>query len=420
MIKRIIIICCFFFVVSGKILAAFLLITMGDSQTNHLKAYGIAYWSIQRGTEVQWLLNYEGGSFLIPFRQNIQDECVIRGVSFKVLADVQATNILSEIARPDINMDAVKLEKSPKIAVYSPKNKLPWDDAVTLALTYAEIPYDVIYDSEVLDGKLEIYDWLHLHHEDFTGQYGKFYRSYREMNWYKEEVRLNEEMASKYGFTKVSQLKLAVAKLIKSFVARGGFLFSMCSGTDSFDIALAAEYTDICESMYDGDPASPNIQEKLDYTKTFAFKDFQIIHDPYIYEYSSIDATDTRKVSMTEDFFTLFDFSAKWDPVPTMLCQNHQKIIKGFMGQTTSFNKEFIKSKVLIMGENKIHKEVKYIHGEFGKGTWTFYAGHDPEDYRHIVGDPPTSLDNYPHSPGYRLILNNILFPAAKKKKLKT
>jgi len=393
---------------------------MSDPQSNHLKAYGIAFWSLQKGTEVQWLLNYDGGSFLIPFNQSIQDECVIRGVSFQVIADVQAGNILSEIARPDVNMDAVKLEKVPKIAVYSPKNKLPWDDAVTLALTYAEIPYDVIYDGEVLEGKLDKYDWLHLHHEDFTGQYGKFYKSYREMNWYLEEVRLNEEMAAKYGFKKVSQLKLAVAQLFKSYVAGGGFLFSMCSGTDSFDIALSSEHTDICESMYDGDPASPDMQEKLDFNNTFAFKDFKIIRDPYIYEYSDIDVTDYRKVPMTEDYFTLFDFSAKWDPVPTMLCQNHQKIIKGFMGQTTAFNKDFIKSKVLIMGQNKIHSEAKYIHGEFGKGTWTFYAGHDPEDYRHIVGDPPTNLDNYPNSPGYRLILNNILFPAAKKKKLKT
>lgn len=393
---------------------------MGDTQTNHLKAYGIAYWSLQNNIEIKWLLNYRGGSFLIPFQQDIKDECVIRNISVEVIADVQAGNILAEISRPEINMDAVKLEKAPKIAVYSPKNKQPWDDAVTLALGYAEIPYDVIYDGEILEGDLSKYDWLHLHHEDFTGQYGKFYKSYNLMPWYQEQVRDNEAMATKYGFFKVSKLKLAVAQLIRSYVSGGGFLFAMCSGTDSFDIALAAENTDICEAIYDHDPADPDMQNKLNFSKTFAFKNFEIKRDPFEYEYSNIDATTTRKVKIGEDYFSLFEFSAKWDPVPTMLCQNHKNLVKGFMGQTTSFNKDFIKSNVLIMGENKLHNEAKYIHGEYGKGTWTFFAGHDPEDYHHYVGDSPTSLDIYPASPGYRLILNNILFPAAKKKKLKT
>ncbi len=397
-----------------------ILIPMQEEQNNHLKSYGIAYWTLQHGIEVQWLLNYRGGSFMMEYHQDIESECIIRGVEYETIADLQAQNILNEIASPERNMDAIKLEVAPKIAVYSPKTKLPWDDAVTLALTYAEIPYDVLYDPEIIEGKLSEYDWLHLHHEDFTGQYGKFWGSYRHMPWYKEDVRAQEEMARKYGFEKVSQLKLFVAQSIRDYVANGGFLFAMCSATDSYDIALSAEGVDICRQMFDGDPMNNNAQGKLDFSKTFAFKDFILETDPYVYEYSSIDATSTRKVHKEEDYFTLFEFSAKWDPVPTMLCQNHVNMIKGFMGQTTSYNKEYIKSNVLIMGENKAANEAKYIHGEFGKGTWTFFGGHDPEDYRHYVGDPPTDLNLHPHSPGYRLILNNILFPAAKKKKLKT
>lgn len=400
--------------------SAFILIPMDDSQKNHLKAYGITFWTLQNGIEAKWLLNYRGGSFLIQNNQDIQSECVIRGVSYEIIADAQANNILNEIARPEVNMDAVKLEKSPKIAVYSPKGKQPWDDAVTLILTYAEIPYDIIYDPDIIEGKLSKYDWLHLHHEDFTGQYGKFYAAYRHIAWYKERQFEMEEMAQQFGFSKVSQLKLFVAKSIKEYVRNGGFLFAMCSATDSYDIALAAEGTDICESMFDGDPADPAMQNKLDYSKTFAFKDFTLSKNPFEYEYSSIDVSSTRKIRKDNDYFTLFDFSAKWDPVPTMLCQNHTSIIKGFMGQTTAYNKKYIKSSALIMGENKSADEARYLHGEFGKGTWTFYGGHDPEDYQHFVYDPATELDLYPNSPGYRLILNNILFPAAKKKKLKT
>lgn len=401
--------------------AAYILVPMDKSQKNHLKAYGVAYWILQKDVEVYWLLNYRGGSFMVKHNALIEDEFVIRGVSYEIIADVQSTKILTDIANPEVNQDAVKMEVAPKIAVYSPKNKMPWDDAVTLALTYAEIPYDVIYDEEIIKGDLIKYDWLHLHHEDFTGQYGKFYASYRNHAWYKEQERFNQEMAQKLGFSKVSQLKLGVALKIKEYTAGGGFLFAMCSGTDSYDIALSAEGIDICEYMYDGDPATPNFNSKIDYEKTFAFEDFTISTNPLEYEFSNIDATPLHaRTPQNLDAFTLFDFSAKWDPVPTMLCQNHESVIKGFMGQTTAFDKRLIKPNVLIMGENKALGSAKYIHGTLGKGTWTFYGGHDPEDYQHFVGDPPTDLNLHPNSPGYRLILNNILFPAAKKKKQKT
>ncbi|WP_246085408.1 asparagine synthetase B [Solitalea koreensis] len=401
-------------------MASSLLIPMDESQKNHLKAYGIAYWMLQREVVVDWLLNYRGGSFLIPNSQQLQQECNIRGVSYEVIPDVQVNSILKEIADPESNTDLVKLEKVPKIAVYSPKNKLPWDDAVTMVLTYAEIPYTLLYDEEVLKGDLPKYDWLHLHHEDFTGQYGRFYAQFRMMSWYQQDVAIQEKTAHALGFKKVSEMKLAVAKTIRDFTAGGGFLFAMCSGTDSFDIALAAEGIDICESMYDGDAADPNANAKLDYSKTFAFRNFKIDMNPYNYEFADIDVPAIRTVDETTDLFSLFEFSAKWDVVPTMLTQNHTRIIKGFMGQTTAFRKETIKPDVLILGENKALNEARYIHGEYGNGTWTFYGGHDPEDYRHQVGDPPTDLSLYPNSPGYRLILNNVLFPAAKKKKQKT
>lgn len=400
--------------------ASSILIPMDETQKNHLKSYGVAYWVLERQTEVQWLLNYRGGSFMVSYNNEIEKECLIRGITYEVIADAQAMAILQEISTPEINMDAVKLEKAPKIAVYSPKNKLPWDDAVTLALTYSEIPYTVIYDEEILSGELKNYDWLHLHHEDFTGQYGKFWAAYQYASWYQEDVRLAEESAAKLGFDKVSQLKLMVAKTIKDYVIQGGFMFAMCSATDSFDIALAAEGVDICQSMFDGDPADPDMQAKLDFSKTLAFRNFRLTTSPYEYEFSDIDMTNDRKVDEKADYFTLFEFSAKWDPVPTMLCQNHTFILHGFMGQSTSFNRELIKPNVLIMGENKTASETRYIHSELGKGTWTFYGGHDPEDYRHFVGDKPTDLNLHPNSPGYRLILNNVLFPAAKKKKLKT
>jgi|TARA_B110000116_G_C16797319_1_gene567655 hypothetical protein len=404
----------------SKLWAAYLLIPMDEGQKNHLKAYGIAYYTLQNDIKVDWLLNYRGGSFLIKHYPEIENECSIRGVSYEIIADVQSTQILTSIASPEVNQDVVRLEKVPKVAIYSPKNKQPWDDAVTLALKYSEIPYEVVYDEEVLSGILPLFDWLHLHHEDFTGQYGKFYVSFKNATWYKEQKRMYEQAANKAGFSKVSQHKLAVAKKIKEFTFGGGFLFAMCSATDSYDIALAAEGVDICAHMFDGDAPDPNAQEKLNFEKTFAFKDFTLVKNPNQYEFSSIDATQTRRIKREIDFFTLFDFSAKWDPVPTMLCQNHMQVIAGFMGQTTSFKKQYIKSNVLVMGETNATNEARYIHGKFGNGTWTFYGGHDPEDYQHKVGDPPTDLNLHPNSPGYRLILNNILFPAAKKKKQKT
>jgi len=370
---------------------------------------------------VEWLLNYRGGSFMIEHYQDIEEECVIRGVSYQVIADVQALQILDEIGHPEVNMETVKLEKAPKIAVYSPKSKLPWDDAVTLVMTYAEIPYDVIYDEEIIRGKLPEYDWLHLHHEDFTGQYGKFYGSYRNAAWYQEQVRELEGLAEMLGFSKVSELKRAVTQNIADYTAGGGYLFTMCSGTDSFDIARAATETDICESMFDGDPADPTAQSKLKFDQTFAFEDFQLEKNPMRYEFSTIDATDVHsRIGEDKDFFILFEFSAKWDIVPTMLVQNHEQVVPGFMGQTTAFKKQYLKSNVLILGETHKHQTVKYIHGEYGLGQWTFYGGHDPEDYTHRVNDPPTDLNLFPNSPGYRLILNNILFPAARKRKQKT
>lgn len=401
--------------------AAKLLITMDETQKQHLKAYGMAYWVLERDLSIEWLLNYKGGSFALPYAVDIEKECIIRGVSYQMIADAQFAAIKNQIADPQSNTDAVKMEKAPKIAIYTPKTSQPWDDAVTLVLTHAEIPYDKVFDDELMENKLAEYDWLHLHHEDFTGQYGKFWASFRNKDWYKEEVREAQEMASKWGFNKVSQLKLAIVKKIRDFVLGGGYLFAMCSATDTYDIALAAEGTDICEHMFDGDPMDPNAQSKLDFDKTFAFENFTLERSPYVYEYSSIDVDPrSRRVSEKTDFFTLFDFSAKWDQVPTMLCQNHTRVVKGFMGQTTAFNKKYVKSDVLIMGENKALNEARYIHGEYGRGMWTFYGGHDPEDYQHFVGEPPTDLKLHPHSPGYRLILNNVLFPAAKKKKRKT
>ncbi len=396
---------------------------MDETQANHLKAYGVAYWALEQEIIIEWLLNYKGGSFLFPYDKRLEEELIVKGITFKSLPDVKVQQIKSEIADPKINMEVVQLEKAPKIAVYTPNGKQPWDDAVTLVLEYAEIPYEEIYDSAVVAGNaLQDFDWLHLHHEDFTGQYGKFYRSYRNEAWYQREVRTNEETAALLGFKKVSELKLAVALRIKEYVFNGGFLFTMCSGTDSYDIALASQETDICEHMYDHDASEPNFQSKVDYSYGLAFENYLLETDPMVYEYSEIDGTDDHPGNMSEslDKFFLFPFSAKWDIVPTMLCQNHTQEINGFMGQTTDFRTEYIKPGVLIMGENKALGTARYLHGELGQGTWTYYGGHDPEDYKHLVHDPPTDLSLHPNSPGYRLILNNILFPAAKKKKRKT
>ena len=406
---------------AGRVQAAKLLVPMDGSQRDHLKAYGVAFWALQREVPLDWLLNYRGGSFLLDHYKTVEQELTIRGVTFQVIADGQANAILAEISDPEVNMEVVRLEKAPRIAVYAPDGFQPWDDAVALVMTYAEIPYQRIYDREIISGVLPQYDWLHLHHEDFTGQYGKFYRNYRNAAWYQTQVQDSEEMASSLGYAKVSEMKLAVASKIRDYVAGGGYLFTMCSGTDSYDIALAAEGVDICTPEFDHDPIDPQAQQKIDFTRSFAFKDFKLVTDPNIYEFSDIDATDIHaRIGQPRDFFTLFDFSAKWDIVPTMLCQSHEQVVRGFMGQTTAFRSALVKPGVTVMGENKAQGTVKYIHGEFGLGQWTFYGGHDPEDYQHMVGDPPTDLALHPNSAGYRLILNNILFPAARKKKQKT
>jgi len=419
MLQRIIFVCILLFSFTSQ--ASFVLLPMdAESQKDHLKAYGITYWTLDRGQKVQWLLNYRGGSFLIPDSENLRKECTIRGVSYEVISNENAAAILKEIDSPAVNQESVVLEKAPRIAVYTPDGNAPWDDAVTLVLTYAEIPYDKVYDEEVLNDELLLYDWLHLHHEDFTGQYGKFYRAYRATPWYIKEKKEAEELATRLGYDKVSKEKLAVAQKIRNYVVGGGFIFAMCSATDSFDIALTAHHTDICEPMFDGDASEPGYQNKLDFSQSFAFKDFTLERDPNVYEFSSIDMTQKRKIPKDKDYFTLMEFSAKWDPIPTMLNQNHTALVKGFMGQTTSFEKSQIKSNVLVLAENRVNGEARYIHGIKGRGFFTFYGGHDPEDYQHRVGDPKTELELHPTSPGYRLILNNILFPAAEKEKQKT
>ena len=411
----------FLLLFANQLFASYILIPMdADTQKNHLKAYGITYWTLEKNVKVKWLLNYRGGAFLLPDSAEIQRECQIRGVSFEIISDSKTQQILEDIASPSKNMEAVVLEKAPKIAVYTPQGKLPWDDAVTMVLSYAEIPYETIYDEGVLKDELLLYDWLHLHHEDFTGQFGKFYARYRQAAWYIQEKKEAEALATKLGYSKVSEEKRDVALKIRDYVVGGGFMFAMCSATESFDIALSAAGIDICEPMFDGDASDANYQSKLDFSKTFAFKDYTLERSALVYEFSSIDMTMKRKIPKQTDYFSLMDFSAKWDPIPSMLCQNHTALVKGFMGQTTSFTRDQIKSNVLVMGENKTNGEAKYIHGIKGKGFFTFYGGHDPEDYTHQVGDPKTELELHPTSPGYRLILNNVLFPAAKKKKQKT
>lgn len=398
-----------------------LLIPMDLTQKNHLKAYGIAYRHLLNGRELDWLLNFRGGSFMFDYSSILENECSSKGVSYELLNGTQTAQTYAEVKDENTNMENIRLEKVAKIAVYVPPNTLPWDDAVQLALEYAEIPYDKLWDEEVLADKLRGYDWIHLHHEDFTGQYGKFFGAFGNSSWYLNQKKVNEEIAAKLGFKKVSKLKLAVVKKLKEYVSNGGFLFTMCSATDTYDIALAVQYTDICGPMYDGDPADPDANSKLDYSECMAFENFKIDMDPYVYEYSNIDITDEIiYIGMYNDYFKLVDFSAKFDPVPTMLTQCHTALINGFAGQTSGFKKELIKKSVTILGMNENTNYVRYIHGNYGRGTFTFYGGHDPEDYQHAVGDPKTILDNFPNSPGYRLILNNVLFPAAKKKKLKT
>lgn len=400
-----------------------ILIPMDLKQADHLKAYGIAYWALTKNIEVDWLLNYRGGSFMLDGVALLATECRVRGVTFEEISGAEAAQIYSEVGAENTNMDAVRLEKAPKIAVYVPPNFLPWDDAVTLAMEYAEIPYDKVWDDEVMQDKLLKYDWIHLHHEDFTGQYGKFYATYGTAPWYIEQQVMYEKKAKELGFKKVSELKRVVAHKIKEYIASGGFMFAMCSATDTYDIALASENTDICDVMYDGDPPDPGAQKKLDFSQCLAFENFTLEMNPLRYEYSDIDIPPSDMVATLDpetDYFTLFEFSAKYDPVPTMLTQNHANIIRGFLGQTTNFKKSLIKKTMTILAEKEGTEEVRYIHGNLGRGTFTFYGGHDPEDYQHQVGDPPTDLKLHKNSPGYRLILNNILFPAAKKKQQKT
>jgi len=406
---------------AGSIHAAEILIPMDKTQTDHLKAYGIAYWELTQGARVDWLLNYRGGSFLCTPAPGVEERCLTRGVRYETVDAATVASIHATIERE--NMELIRLEKVPKVAIYTPPTNEPWDDAVTLALTYAEIPYSTVWDADVLGGKLQDFDWLHLHHEDFTGQFGKFYAAYRNALWYRQEKQSNEEMARALGFQKVSKEKLAVAETIRDYVEQGGYLFAMCSAPETIDIALAAKNTDIVPSEFDGDPPDPDCEDKLDYSQTFAFTGFKVSLDPMAYEHSNIDTSPDRMAKVADrgaDFFTLFEFSAKLDPVPTMLVQDHVNAVNGFMGQTTAFRKALVKSRVTILAESPALGEVRYLHGNFGRGTFTFYGGHDPEDYQHMVGDPPTDLSFHKNSPGYRLILNNVLFPAARKKERKT
>lgn len=421
-VKYIVLILTFFIISINSAFATKILIPMDLTQTDHLKSYGIAFYALKKGIVVDWLLNYRHGSFMFDNIDEISTECRIRGVYFEKISDSEAQSIVDEIKKEEANMDVMKLEKAPKVAVYVTPGNQPWDDAVRLVLEYAEIEHDLVWDEEVLTGKLKDYDWIHLHHEDFTGQFGKFWMNYRNEPWYQQLKLTNEAMAQKLGYSKVSEMKKAVASKLRAFISEGGFLFAMCSATDSFDIALSALNTDICDSPFDGDPIDGNYKKNLDFSETLAFENFSLYTDPYVYEFGDIDCgfEQANMIGEINDYFTLFDFSAKYDPVPTMLTQNHANVIKGFLGQTTAFKKQFIKKSILILGMKESNDEVKYLHGNVGRGFFTWYGGHDPEDYRHAVGDAPTVVALYKQSPGYRLILNNILFPAAKKKKQKT
>ena len=409
---------CMLLLIPIFIFANKILIPMDLTQIDHLKAYGVAYRALVIGTNIEWLLNFRNGSFLMDYDKRIEKDCAINGVLWEIVTPDKTLDIYHTIA--ENNMETIFLEKAPKIAVYIPENFEPWDDAVTLALEYAKIPYDQVWDEDVLKGNLMKYDWLHLHHEDFTGQYGKFYGSQRNTDWYKEEVRINEEMAKRLGFNKVSKMKLAVALVIKDYIEKGGFVFSMCSACDTYDVGLASHNTDICHNVYDGDSYDASANGKLDFSQCLAFENFQVILNPFEYEHSTIDVTREAQVRGPKTYISLFDFSAKFDPVPCMLVQNHTALVKEYLGQCSGFRRNTIKSSVLILAEVSGTEEIKYLHGNFGKGTFTYLAGHDPEDYTHFVGDPPTELKYHKNSPGYRLILNNVLFPAARKKEQKT
>lgn len=403
-------------VVSSSVFANWLLIPMDVTQTNHLKAYGIVYNAIAEGNKVSWLLNYKGGSFVLTYTPSLASRCRVAGVLSTQLSAATYAAIVRKVETPSFNGDIIILDKAPRIAVYTPSGKKPWDDAVTLALTYAGIPFDKLYVAEVLAGDLNKYNWLHLHHEDFTGQYGKFWALYKDAAWYRNDCRLTEQLAEKHGFKKVSQMQLAVVKKIRSFVADGGNLFAMCSAADTYDIALAADGIDICDTPFDGDIMDPDAQTQLNYSRCFAFTGFTISRSLYELEYSSIDNTSSRLLPEKEDYFKLRSFPARYDPVSSMLTQNHTARIKGFMGQTTAFRNSVLKPGVIVMAGNNEVNEARYIHGTYKKGAWTFYGGHDPEDYQHMVGEAPTDLNLHPSSPGYRLILNNVLCIASGKK----
>ncbi|HLP31571.1 MAG TPA: hypothetical protein VK150_09425 [Geothrix sp.] len=398
-----------------------LLVPMDLSQTDHLKAYGIAFLSLSGGRQVEWLLNYRGGSFLLEDSPILKREAAKRGVLFEVITDAAADRIHAEI--DGANMETIQLEKAPKIAVYTPLTKQPWDDAVTLALTYAEIPYAKIYDREIVEGKLKEYDWLHLHHEDFTGQYSKFYASFRSASWYINQVAASEKLASDLGFPSNVMLKKAVVLAIRDYVERGGFLFAMCLATSTLDMALACAKTDATDAIFDNTPVKPDFRKDMDYSLSLAFTGFTVDPDPMSSTHGDIDYNQVNAGPLKRrpaNDFVLFDFSPKYDPVPAMLVQNHTDLVKGFFGLATSFSKPLVKKSVTVLGEVQGQPAVRYIHGGLGQGHFTYYGGHDPEDYSHAVGDSPTDLSLHKNSPGYRLILNNILFPAARQKKRKT
>jgi hypothetical protein len=401
-------------------LSASLLIPMDDAQSDHLKAYGLAYRAVQAGGRVEWFLNYRGGSFLLPDADAVRRDAALNGIAVEPVGDDALLGIRGEIAAN--NMDAIPLEKAPRVAVYVAPNAAPWDDAVTMALQYAGIPFDKVWDPEVLNGGLARCDWLHLHHEDFTGQYSKFYLIYTGAPWLADMVQRNSDAARTLGFPSVPELKKAVARTIRGYVENGGFLFAMCTATETIDLALAAEHVDIAASFADGTPADPNADAKLDWSKAIAFTGGRVEPNPMIASFSDIDGHQVNAGPRRQPLgaFTLFNFSAKIDPVPTMLVQSHRQVIPDFYGLTTSFLRTRLKPADILLADETGAPWVKYIHGDLGKGTWTFFGGHDPEDPQHQIGDPPTDLSLHPHSAGYRLILNNVLFPAAKKRELKT
>lgn len=399
--------------------AQYLLVPMDEAQSNHLKAYGLTYWVLSQGQTAEWLLNYRAGSFLLPDRSAVRQEAALRGVTFEPASAAQVAQIRGAIARE--NMETIILEKAPEIAVYTPPESPPWDDAVTLALTYADIPYTPVWDREVLQGRLKEYDWLHLHHEDFTGQYSKFYVAYANEPWFRDQVRLNQGVADEFGMPNVPELKKAVANEIGRYVSDGGFLFAMCTATETIELALGAVGVDIAAPFSDGTPVDPDASQKMQWNRTMAFQGAQIQVNPAINAFSDIDGHQVNTARRQPlGAFSLFEFSAKFDPVPSMLVQNHENVISDFYGLTTSFRRDRLKPGVVVLAEEEGAPWVKYIHGTFGQGTWTFLGGHDPEDPQHQIGSPPTDLALHTNSPGYRLILNNVLFPAARKKTLKT